>query len=99
VQPADGFLGTGGLSSLLGDLFAPDSNGATANIATGLGSPNGPSLILDLAASTITTKPFLTSETGRSGSGQSQAHITKPNKHTESRSTHRTIHHHGYKIK
>ena len=59
VSPNDGFLDSGGLSSLLGGLFSTDSNGATANIATGLGSPNGPSLIANLVTSTITTKPFL----------------------------------------
>ncbi len=44
----------GGLSSGLSLLFGPDSDGATANIATGLGSPNGQSLIPDLLASATT---------------------------------------------
>ena len=95
----DGFLGTGGLSSLLGDLFGPDSNRATANIATGLGSPNGPSLIADLVASTITTSPFPASETGQSGTASSQPHITKPKKHAETQSTHRKNHHHAHQIR
>jgi subtilase family serine protease len=57
VSPYEGFLGLGGLSSLLGDVFGPDSNGATANTATGLGSPNGSSLVTDLVSSTTGTQP------------------------------------------
>jgi Subtilase family len=91
VRPADEFFGTGGLSSLLSGLFGSDSNGATANIATGLGSPNGPSLIGDLVTSTITTQPFLTGKSGQSASGLTQSHITKPKKHTETGSTHRKM--------
>jgi subtilase family serine protease len=45
------FSRVGGLSSWLSFLFGPSSDGATANIATGLGSPNGRSLIPDLVAS------------------------------------------------
>jgi subtilase family serine protease len=59
VTPNDGFLDSGGLSSLLGDLFGTGSHGATANIATGLGSPNGPSLVADLVASEIGTVPVV----------------------------------------
>ena len=44
----------GGLSSWLSYLFGSSYNGATANIATGLGSPNGQSLIPDLVASNTT---------------------------------------------
>ena len=99
VRPADGFLGTGGLSSLLGDLFGSNSKGATANIATGLGSPNGPSLIADLVTATITTKTFSTSDTGQIGSGLSLSPITKPKKHAATRSTHREIRRHRHKIK
>jgi hypothetical protein len=99
VRAANGFLGTGGLSSLLGDLFSNDSNGATANIATGLGSPNGPSLIANLVTSTITTKPFLSTETVRSRIGQVPSHLTKPRKHNEARSTHPKVHAHAYQIK
>ena len=73
------------------DLFTSDHSGATANIATGLGSPSGPSLITDLVSSTIATQPFLTGESGQSGSGLSLSHITKPKKHTETRSTHRKM--------
>src|SRR5262249_16005918 len=57
VTPYQGFFDTGGLSSLIGDLFGPDSGGATANIATGRGSPNGAALISDLVQSTVTTSP------------------------------------------
>ena len=46
------FTSSGGLSSWIWDVFGSDSNGATANIATGLGSPNGRSLIPELVAST-----------------------------------------------
>ena len=56
----------GGLSSWLWYLFGSGSTGATANIATGLGSPNGPSLIAGLVAST-TTSPK-TSASGQGGS-------------------------------
>ena len=45
------FTPWGGLSSWLWDLFGSGSDGATANIETGLGSPNGRSLIPDLIAS------------------------------------------------
>jgi hypothetical protein len=49
----------GGLSSWLSYLFGSGSDGATANIATGRGSPNGRPLIADLVAST--TSPLTTS--------------------------------------
>ena len=48
------FSSVGGLSSWLWYLFGSSRNGATANIATGLGSPNGQSLIPDLVATTTT---------------------------------------------
>jgi subtilase family serine protease len=41
----------GGLSSGLSFVFGSGSDGATANIVTGLGSPNGQPLIADLVAS------------------------------------------------
>ena len=44
----------GGLSSVLGFLFGSGSTGSTANTATGLGSPDGSSLISGLVASTTT---------------------------------------------
>jgi subtilase family serine protease len=50
VSPNNGIVGTGGLSSLLSDLFGAGYDGATANIATGRGSPNGPTLVADLAS-------------------------------------------------
>ncbi len=55
----------GGLSSVLRFLFGSGSTGATANTETGLGSPNGPSLIAGLVAST-TTSP----KTSASGQGE-----------------------------
>ncbi len=64
VTPNNGILGTGGLSSLLGDLFGPGDNGATANIATGLGTPNGPSLITDMVSSTATASPSARTDGG-----------------------------------
>jgi Subtilase family len=78
VTPKNGFLDSGGLSSLLGDLFGSGSDRATANIATGLESPSGPSLIADLVTSTNTTRPFPTSDTGQSGGGLSRSRITRP---------------------
>ena len=42
-------------------------SGATANIATGLGSPNGTSLVNDLVASTLTTPLTTISGSGQSG--------------------------------
>src|SRR5262249_10436826 len=56
VIPYQGFLDTGGLSSLIGDVFGPDSSGAMANIATGRGSPNGAALIADLVQSTVSAR-------------------------------------------
>jgi hypothetical protein len=99
VRPADGFLGTGGLSSLLGDLFGPDSSGATANIATGLGSPNGPALITGLVTSTLTTKPIPATETVSSGVGLMPSHVIKQRKHDVARPTHHKVHSHANKIK
>ncbi len=64
VRPANGLLGTGGLSSTVRRSIGSDSNGATANIATGLGSPNGPSLIADLVTSTITASPSARTDGG-----------------------------------
>jgi hypothetical protein len=78
VTTKNGFLDSGGLSSLLGDLFGSGSDRATANIATGLESPSGPSLIADLVTSTNTTRPFPTSDTGQSGGGLSRSRITRP---------------------
>jgi hypothetical protein len=48
------FTPLGGLSTWLWFLFGPDSSSATANIETGLGSPNGRSLIADLVATPST---------------------------------------------
>jgi hypothetical protein len=61
VSSDGGFLGLGGLSSLIGDIFGSGYSGATANIATGLGTPNGPALIENLVTSTTTIKPPKTS--------------------------------------
>ncbi|MGP0066177.1 MAG: peptidase S8 and S53 subtilisin kexin sedolisin [Isosphaeraceae bacterium] len=61
----------GGPSSWLWYLFGSDYDGATANIATGLGSPDGHPLIADLVAST-TTSPT-TSENGPNGSSRTIA--------------------------
>jgi len=67
----------GGLSSWFWFLFGSDYDGATANIATGLGSPNGQSLIPDLVASNTT--PLTASGSGQSGSSPtSTIHSTKP---------------------
>jgi hypothetical protein len=75
----------GGLSSWIGFVFGPGGDGANANVATGLGSPNGRSLIPDLVASTRTT-PLATSDAGNPVVG-----TTKPTKPTGGRSKH---HHH-----
>jgi len=55
-----------GFNSVFGSS-ASTTSGATANTSTGLGSPNGNSLVSDLVASTLTT----TLTTSGSGSGQS----------------------------
>jgi len=96
VRPDEGFLGSGGLSSLLWDLFGSDYNGATANIATGLGSPNGPSLIENLVTSTTTSKPQLTSGDSPSASTSSPTSLTPPTKSTGGGSTHHLIGQHGH---
>jgi len=93
VSSDEAFLGLGGLSSLLGDLFGSDYKGATANIATGLGSPNGPSLIENLVTSTTTAKPQITS--AGSPSASSPKSLTAPRKSTRSGSTHHQIGQHG----
>ncbi len=62
------FSSVGGLSNWLWFFFGSSYNGATANIATGLGSPNGQSLIPDLVATTI---PAL--YTSQSNSSQSNS--------------------------
>ena len=49
------------------------SSGATANTSTGLGSPNGSSLINDLVASTTTTPLTTITGSGQSGSGSGTA--------------------------
>jgi hypothetical protein len=67
----------GGLSGLLGFFFGPGSGGANANIETGLGSPNGRSLIAGLVASTTTTPTA--SVSGHSGSSSAgTSHPTNP---------------------
>jgi subtilase family serine protease len=79
----------GGPSSWLWDFFGSGSAGATANIATGLGSPNGQSLIPDLVATTI---PALTTSASNS-SPRSTIQLTKP---TGGRSKHHPIVRHGH---
>ncbi len=83
----------GGLSSWFSFLFSfgSDYNGANANIATGLGSPNGGSLIPDLVAST--TKVQTTSGSGQGGTGGS---ATSTNDPTVGSSKHRHIIRHGH---
>jgi hypothetical protein len=66
--PNQGLFGTGGLSSLIGDIFGPDSGRATANIATGLGSPNGGALISGLVDSEVTTSQRVTTAQSANGS-------------------------------
>jgi hypothetical protein len=99
VTSYEGFLGTGGLSSLLGMVFSPDSGGANANIATGRGSPNGPSLIADLAAATITSKPPTPSASSHIGNGVSAKHIRKSGKDPADRRANRKVHHNRHTIK
>ena len=87
VSPAFPF---GGLSSVLGFFFGPGSDGANANTETGLGSPNGRSLIAGLVASTTTTAT--TSGSGQSGSGSSPTAPSHPTKPTGGGSKHeRTV--------
>ncbi len=78
----------GGLSSWLNFLFGPSSDGANANIATGLGSPNGASLIAGLVATPTT------SGSGQSGSARTIA--IQPLNPTRGRSKHDHIVRHGH---
>ncbi len=90
VTPNDGILGSGGLSSVLGDLFGPNSYGATANTATGLGSPNGPALIAGLVASTVGTKPTVSAGNSLIGGTRTAKHATKAKRHADRFSHHET---------
>jgi hypothetical protein len=86
------FSSVGGLSSWLSYLFGSSSNGATANIATGLGSPNGQSLIPGLVATTTTALPT-------SGSGSSPTGPIQPTKPTGGGSKHHHIVRHSHTTK
>ncbi len=88
------FSSWGGLSSWLWDLFGSGSDGATANIATGLGSPNGRSLITDLVAST--TSLLRTSGSGQSGNVSSLTSMLQATKPTVGVSEHHQIVQHGH---
>ncbi len=96
-SPHEGFLGSGGLSSLLGNLFGSDDSGATANTATGLGSPNGPSLVTALVASTTTTNPPSKSAGGESGNASSPTGLTRPTEPPRKGSAHHQSDQHGHK--
>ncbi len=96
-SPHEGFLGSGGLSSLLGNLFGSDDSGATANTATGLGSPNGPSLVTALVASTTTTNSPSKSAGGESGNASSPTGLTRPTEPPRKGSTHHQSDQHGHK--
>jgi hypothetical protein len=97
VSPFEWFLGSGGPSGLLRDLFGPWSTGATANIATGLGSPNGPSLITDLVASTTAANPLARSAGAESATASSPTGLTRPAAPTSERSIHHRTNQHGHK--
>ena len=77
----------GGLSSLFGLLFGPGSDGATANIATGLGSPNGRSFIADLVGNPTTS--VTTAGSGQAGS--SSTSTIEPTNPTGGASKHHPI--------
>ncbi len=86
----------GGLSSWLWDLLGSGSAGATANVATGLGSPNGPSLIPDLVASTTSLlKTSGSEQTGNQSSLTGSIEQTKP---TVGASEHHQIVRYGHAI-
>jgi hypothetical protein len=99
VSPNNGVLDTGRLSSLLGDLFGPGSDRATANIATGFGSPNAPSLIADLVTSTITTRLFPANDPVQSGGGLLRSQSTKPKQQAATASNHRKTYDHAHKLR
>jgi subtilase family serine protease len=58
------------------------NTGATANTATGLGSPNGSSLIPDLVSSTLTTPLTTSGSSGQTGTGTTPTAPTTPTKPT-----------------
>src|SRR5262249_27431063 len=85
-------------SSLLWDLFGSGSSGATANLATGLGSPNGRSLIAGLVASDITSPAPTASGHGRGALSPGGAILpTKPAGHGSKRDR-RTQHGHTTRL-
>jgi hypothetical protein len=96
VSPNNGFFGTGGLPSILGYLFSSGGRGATANIATGLGSPNGPTLIRDLVSSKPTTDPSLRTHGGERHFS-AQAGLTHQHEPIAKRATHRHVDQHGHR--
>ncbi len=77
------FSRLGGISSGLSWLFGPSSGGANANVATGLGSPNGPALVSNLVSTTLTT-PLTTSAAGPTSpvSGSTSTPVSTPVVHT-----------------
>ncbi len=96
----------GGSGSILGlGSTGTTSSGATANTATGLGSPKGAALISDLVGSTLTrTLTFIGSSgsTGSTGSGTTPTAPTsplKPVKHHRAKHGHATTKHKGHAAK
>jgi hypothetical protein len=83
-DPFGGFGGFDESSSFGWSLFgfgstsSGSSSGATANTSTGLGTPNGQSLINDLVTSTTTTPLTTITGSGQSGSGTAPTSPTAP---------------------
>jgi subtilase family serine protease len=85
------FTPVGGLSSLLWFILGSDSSGANANIETGLGSPNGRSLVDDLAATPSTYAGI------PNGSGGSPTGAIPPTKVDRGRLKHHHKVRHGHR--
>jgi hypothetical protein len=101
-DPFGGFGGFGGFSYFgWSDFGFSATSGATANTSTGLGSPNGQSLINDLVASTTTTPLTTITGSGQSGSGSgtSPTSPTQPTQPTGGGSKHHHVTKHHKTIK
>ncbi len=109
-DPFGGFGGFNGFSGWsfsgwsdfgFGSGSSEPSSGATANTSTGLGSPNGPSLINDLVASTTTTPLTTITGSGQSGrgSGTAPTSSTAPTAPTGGHSKHHHVTKHAKTIK
>jgi subtilase family serine protease len=69
-------------AGFIGGSTGEPTTGATANTASGLGSPNGAALIPDLVSSTLTTPLTTSGSSGQTGTGTTPTAPTKPTKPT-----------------